>query len=515
MKRYPIGIQTFENIIEGNYIYVDKTSYIKEMRELSKYIFLSRPRRFGKSLFVSTLKSYFEGRKELFEGLDISKTEKDWIKYPVFHFSMATAKHLNKERLESELNLMLLQYENIYGKGEGEEHPNQRLLGLIKRAYSQTGQKAVLLIDEYDAPLLDVVHTERLPELCQVMRNFYSPIKDLDPYLQFVFITGITKFSQLSIFSELNNLKKISMNKQFAAVCGITENEIRKYMSEGIKKLAESEEISEEEALILLKHNYDGYHFTWPSPDIYNPFSIINALVDSELNSYWMESGTPTYLVEMLRKFDVLPTQIGGMTVDLNSFDVPTENMTTILPLLYQSGYLTIRNYDKLSHLYTLDIPNNEVREGLMKSLLPNYVNADNALEGRVTIAKMSVALCQDNLEEFFTLLKTYLSSLPKFDNTDYEGHYQCLLYVILQLLSGYRIDMEIRSGKGRLDLLLQTASKIYIMELKISSTAESALKQIEVKDYQARFAIYDFPIVKIGINFDVETHTISEWKMI
>ncbi len=378
-KFYPVGIQTFSEIIGKNYLYIDKTGYVYRMtHSASKYMFLSRPRRFGKSLLASTLHSYFEGRKELFKGLVIEKLETEWMSYPVFHFDMSLAKHVDRERLESMLNIQLYRYEEIYGRLDGEVMLNDRLTGLIQRAYQQTGKQVVVLIDEYDAPLLDVMHEDKnLPILRNVMRNFYSPLKACDPYLRYVFLTGITKFSQLSIFSELNNIKNISMDEPYAAICGITEEEIKEQMSYDLDLLAEKMQITRDEVLAKLKENYDGYHFTWPSPDIYNPFSLFNAFNDGKFNSYWFGSGTPTYLIEMLNKFGVLPSEIGGIEAVAAEFDAPTERMTSITPLLYQSGYITIKGYDSVFDIHTLDIPNKEVRIGLMRNLIPSYITND------------------------------------------------------------------------------------------------------------------------------------------
>ena len=375
LKRLPVGIQTISEIIDLDCLYIDKTEHIWNMIHLSKYIFLNRPRRFGKSLLVSTIQAYFEGRKTLFKGLFIDSVEKEWTQYPVLRFDMSTAKHCNKEELELELSSKLTGYEAIYGKGAPDQiKPNQRLQGLIERAYAKTGKKAVVLIDEYDAPLLDVVHKDNdLEELRQVMRNFYSPLKASDPYLKFVFITGITKFSQLSIFSELNNLTNISMDEGYAAVCGITMEEVQTKMSDYIERLAKKADMTHEEALVALKNQYNGYHFIWPSADIFNPFSLLLAFAKNKIDSYWFASGTPSYLIEMMRKFNIMPSEIGNNRALASAFDAPTESMKSILPLLYQSGYITIKGYNSASRLYTLDIPNGEIRVGLMESLLPNY----------------------------------------------------------------------------------------------------------------------------------------------
>lgn len=378
-RLYPIGIQTFSEIREGNYLYIDKTAYIYRMTHSSScYMFLNRPRRFGKSLLISTLHSYFSGREDLFRGLAMEKLEKEWIQYPVLHFDMSMAKHVDKDKLVNLLDFMLTEHERTLGIDAAGTDPNLRLTNLIKRAYEQTGRKVVVLIDEYDAPLLDVVHErENLGVLRDVMRNFYSPLKACDPYLRYVFLTGITKFSQLSIFCELNNIKNISMDEPYAAICGITENEILTQMKEDVDRMAVKLNITAEEVLAKLKENYDGYHFTYPSPDIYNPFSLLNAFADGKFNSYWFGSGTPTYLIKMLDKFGVEPSEIGNKLAAVEEFDAPTETMNSITPLLYQSGYVTIKDYDKELELYTLDIPNKEVRVGLMRSLLPYYVTND------------------------------------------------------------------------------------------------------------------------------------------
>ena len=376
LKRCPIGIQTFEKVIEGNYLYIDKTEYIYRMAHgASNYYFLNRPHRFGKSLLVSTMHSYFAGKKELFKGLAIEKLENEWTEYPMLHFDMSRAKHVDKEKLNEYLVWQLRGYNEKYGLTKNNDaEVNIQLADLIKRACEQTGRQVVVLIDEYDAPLLDGMHEEEnLPALRNVMHNFYSPLKGCDPYLRFVFLTGVTKFSQLSMSGTLNNISNVSMLKPYAAICGITQEEMLEQMAGHIEHLAISLEMSKEDILLKLKEKYDGYHFTWPSPDIYNPFSLLNALERKKIDNYWFGSGTPTYLVEMLRKCHVLPSEVGhSMQAMAASFDAPTERMTTIVPLLYQSGYITIKDYDKLTELYTLDIPNREIRVGLMQSLLPN-----------------------------------------------------------------------------------------------------------------------------------------------
>ena len=484
-----------------------------DMVHLSNYVFLSRPRRFGKSLLVSTLQSYFEGRKELFKGLAIEKLEQEWVEYPVLRISMASGKHMEKEQLERYLGNRLVEYEKKYGITNPAVDNNDRLTELIQAAYGKTGKKVVILIDEYDAPLLDVVHEkETLPVLRNVMRNFYSPLKDSDPYLQFVFLTGITKFSQLSIFSELNNLKNISMRPDYAGVCGITEEEMLNQMSDYIDDFAEALQTTREEAIAGLKQQYDGYHFTWPSPNVFNPFSLLNAFQDHDYTNYWFSSGTPTYLIEMLRKFNVVPSDINRMQALASDFDAPTENMASITPLLYQSGYVTIKDFDKATHLYTLDIPNNEICVGLMDSLLPNYVDRRKEA-GNTTIAKMYRALLDEDLDEMFSLLQAYLLTVPYCDNANSEGHYQQMLYVIFSLFGRY-VEVEVHTPTGRVDIVMKTTKALYLFELKLNKSAEAAMRQINLKDYASKYALCGLPVVKVGINFDPERRTIGDWKI-
>ena len=514
LKKCPLGVQTFEKVIEEDLLYVDKTQYIYSLAQDYRYVFLSRPRRFGKSLLASTLHSYFAGKKELFKGLAIEKLETEWTEHPVLHFDMSTAKHMDKETLEQELNGKLSDYEEIYGKSKtGKTKLNQRLESLIVNAYAQTGSKVVVIIDEYDAPLLDVVHEdEQLPQLRQVMRNFYSPLKACDPYLRFVFLTGITKFSQMSIFSELNNLKNISMMPEYAGICGITEEELTGQLSDYVDALAENLNLTHQQAVELLGKHYDGYHFCWPSPDIFNPYSLLNALSDKRVDSYWFASGTPTYLIEMMRKFGVAPSQIGRNRAMASAFDAPTERMTSLTPLLYQSGYTTIKDYNPISGLYTLDIPNSEIRIGLMESLLPNYVQSA-ANEGLTAIADMYMALLEGDLDGMLRQLQQFLLTVPYCDNTNYEGHYQQMLYVIFSLIGRY-VDVEVRTTTGRVDMVMQAFGKLYLFELKLNRSAAAAMQQINLNDSPARFSQCGLPIVKVGINFDTATRTLSDWAI-
>ena len=510
-RRYPIGTQTFSVLRERGDIYVDKTEYVYRMAHgNAKYLFLSRPRRFGKSLLVSTLRAYFEGRKELFEGLAIEQLEEEWTEYPVLHFDMSLGKHLDQAALGRYLLFILDNNEQRFGiKGESED-PNLRLTTLIRAIYQQTGKQVVVLIDEYDAPLLDVVHEEEeLPKLRQVMRNFYSPLKACDPYLRFVFLTGITKFSQLSIFSELNNIKNISMLPEYAAICGISKDELLTQMAPDIDLLAERLGKTSKQVVDDLIYNYDGYHFTWPSPDIFNPYSLMNAFSDGRLDAYWFGSGTPTYLIEMLRKFDVPPTEIGQRRCVAEEFDAPTERMTDITPLLYQSGYITIKDYSPVLRTYLLDIPNHEVRIGLTRSLFENYVTRPAKV--RNLVGDMFAHMYYGRLEEALRLMQTVFSTLPYCAGTHTEGHYQQLLALTFTLL-GYYTDVEVHTSAGRLDMAMRLNDTLYLFEMKLHDSAQTALAQIDRKHYADRFALCNLPVVKVGLAFDCEQRTLKEW---
>ncbi len=513
LKLYPLGIQTFSEIRKRDMLYIDKTEYVYRMASSGKFFFLSRPRRFGKSLLVSTLKSYFEGKKELFRGLALEQLEKEWTEYPVLHFDMSGGKHMEKEQLNRYLLYVLESNEERLGIHSNSTDPNIRLIDLINTIYKKSGKQVVVLIDEYDAPLLDVAHkNDNLGELCQIMRNFYSPLKLCEPYLHFVFLTGITKFSQLSIFSELNNISNISMDEPYSGICGITKEELLTQMSDDIDALAEKIALTREQTIDKLKENYDGYHFTWPSPDVFNPFSLINCFSKGKIDAYWFGSGTPTYLINMLNRFDVLPANIAKMYAKASSFDAPTENMTSITPLLYQSGYITIKDYEPMSEIYTLDFPNKEIKVGLFESLLPNYLEGMYAETGNVTIARMSVLIRQNDMDGALKLLQTFFETVPYCNNTNYEGHYQQVLFIIFSLLTHFLIDVEVHTPNGRVDVVMLTDSRLYIIELKLNKDANTAMQQINLRNYAQRFALCGKPITKVGINFNTKSGHIENW---
>ena len=513
-RLYPIGIQTFSKIREGNYLYIDKTEYVYRMtHSASDYMFLSRPRRFGKSLLTSTLHSYFSGHKELFRGLAIEKLEKEWMEYPVLHFDMSTAKHVDEEQLFQELNLKLFNYEEIYGRLEEEINPNQRLMGLIKRAYQQTGKKVVVLIDEYDAPLLDSNHLPELQnELREEMRKFFSPLKAQGEYLRFLFLTGISKFSQMSIFSELNNLQNISMRDDYSAICGITERELRTQLKTDIEMMAQANNETYEEACTHLKQQYDGYHFSENCEDIYNPFSLFNAFAQKKYANFWFSTGTPTFLIDILQESDFDIRELDNTTATAEQFDAPSNRITDPLPVLYQSGYLTIKGYDPDFQLYTLAYPNKEVRKGFIESLMPAYVHLP-ARENTFYVVSFIKDLRIGHLEECLERLKSFFASIPNKLNNKEEKHYQTIFYLFFRLMGQY-IDVEVDTAIGRADAVVKLQDTIYVFEFKVDGTPEEALTQINSKGYAIPYQADHRKIVKVGVNFDSATRTIGEWKI-
>lgn len=512
--KYPIGIQTFGEIVEGGYLYIDKTGFVHDLAETYKYVFLSRPRRFGKSLLSSTFQCYFEGKKELFEGLNAGELKKEWKQHPVFHFDMSTAKHVNEEQLLRQLDYKLAEYEAVYGKNQSidKRDVNARLEALVKEAFARTGEQVVLIIDEYDAPLLDVMNDKvRLPSLRQIMRNFYSPIKSLDPYLRFVFITGINKFAQLSIFSELNNLQNISMMPEYSAICGISQSELERCMPDAIQELADKQKVTYDEALALLKDNYDGYHFCDVSEDIYNPFSLIKSLNERRFGSYWFDSGTPTYLVERLRRNPIDETTLDNIPlVPQSDFDVSPELSDNSLPMLYQTGYLTIKSYDERMQLYTLGYPNREVKIGFTRGLLGEYPSNTGTASGFV--AHFYAAMDSQDIDLAMEKLQAYLAGIPNDLENKTEKHYQTIIYLIFSLL-GFYIRTEVKSAIGRADAVCYTDNSIYVFEFKVDGSAEDALKQIDEKGYMLPYKLEDGKtLVKVGVNISSRTRTVEKW---
>lgn len=521
--KYPVGIQTFERIRKEGYLYIDKTDLVWHMAHESPFVFLSRPRRFGKSLLTTTLDSYFKGQKELFEGLKIMALERDWDSYPVFHIDLSVTKaETSVEGLRNVLMRLLEPYREIYGSGKYETTPGASLSGLINRAFRQTGRQAVVLIDEYDAPLLDKLHQEALlDDFRNVMQEFFVQLKANESVIRFCFITGITKFSQLSIFSTINNLTNITMDAKYAAICGITEQEFESDMAPDIAMLAEEYECTPEEMHAKLKQQYDGYRFANRSPDIYNPFSLLKCFNQRKLSNYWFDSGTPSFLIRQMQHFRTDITTMDCIETSASAFDRPTEAMTTALPLLYQSGYLTIKNYDRFGDLYTLAIPNQEVRVGFVEGLLPAFTGVEGS-DVQVGFAlKFWRKLYAKDIDGAMQEMKSFLAGIPYvegFQNKlkevkNYEGFYEYTFWLIFNMLNVYA-QTQVKCAGGRIDFVVRMPDTTYVFELKVNGTAQEALDQINSRGYALPFDTEDREVVKVGVQFDRETMTVGEYRI-
>lgn len=513
IRRYPIGIQNFEELRNRNCVYVDKTELIYRLTNTDKVYFFSRPRRFGKSLLISTLEAYFQGKKELFGGLAMEQLEKDWTVYPVLHVDFSLTKYTTLFDLQEQLNLFLSRWELIYGKNEQEETPAARLQGIILRAYEKTGKQIVVLIDEYDAPLLDSNSDIPLQQqLRNEMRKFFSPLKGLGQYLRFLFITGISKFSQLSIFSELNNLQNISMRDDFSALCGITEQELLTQLKSDIERMAEANGETYEEACLHLKRQYDGYHFSKACADIYNPFSLFNAFNSKEYKNYWFSTGTPTFLIDILKRADFDVRSLEGVEATDEQFDAPTEQITSPIPVLYQSGYLTIKGYDPAFQIYRLAYPNGEVRKGFIESLLPAYIQLPGQ-QNTFYVVSFIRDLLKGDIESCLERTRSFFASIPNDLENKTEKHYQTIFYLLFRLMGQY-VDAEVKSAIGRADVVVKLQDAIYVFEFKYDGTPEEALAQIDSKQYAIPFQADGRKIFKIGVNFDSATRTIGGWTI-
>ena len=521
-QRYPIGIQTFERIIKEGYLYVDKTDLVWKLAHTATFIFLSRPRRFGKSLLTTTLKSYFEGRRDLFEGLKIMELEQEWKQYPVIHLDMSTCKGQDSApMLQKAILFMLRDYAARYGISTEGLTPGQIFKSLIAEA-SSAGEKAVIIIDEYDAPLLEVMHEqENLAAMRKVMQEFYQPLKACESMIRFCFLTGITKFSQLSIFSTLNNIMNLSMDPEFATICGITEQEMETCMADGIDALAEEYECTHDEVLQRLRLKYDGYHFAKNSDGVYNPYSLMYCFARKDMKNYWFESGTPTFLFNQMRRFGTDITKMDDITASEESFYMPTETLIDALPLLYQAGYLTIKGYNRKSETYTLGIPNQEVRVGFTQGLLPIYtgIASDSVKQG--CAFKMWDALERGDIDQTLREMKAFLASVPYIEGfkqklaeaATKEGFYEFTFYLILSMLNVY-VQTQVKCWTGRVDAIVYMPQAIYLFEFKTRETPEAALAQIDDKHYADRFATDPRQVVKVGVQFDLDTWTIGDWAV-
>ena len=521
MRKYPVGIQTFSEIIRGGYVYVDKTDLVWQMAHDAKFIFLSRPRRFGKSLLTSTLDSYFKGDRELFKELKIMELEKEWTQYPVLHLDLSVAKGQDSaEELRETLMWMMKPLTKVYGQENDETTPGKLLTGFIHRAQEKTGKQVAVIIDEYDAPLLDVLHDQStLDAMRKVMQEFYVPLKANEAYIKFCFITGITKFSQLSIFSTINNLKNISLLPKFATICGFTEHEVQTVFKEDIREMGEDFKLTLEEMYSKIKFKYDGYHFAGGAEAVFNPFSLLNALDDKMLSNYWFASGTPTFLIKQMRHFHTDITSLDSLEVPASAFDQPTENMHDALPLLYQSGYLTIKGYDSDLQSYHLAIPNQEVRVGYVNGLLPTYIGLNSADVQMGFAAKFWTALKKSDIDLAMQHMQSYLAGIPYVEGfkeklaeaKTKEGFYEYTFYLVFSMLNVY-VRTQVKVAGGRVDMVIFMPDTIYVMELKVGDTARHALEQIDARGYAKPYLSDGRRVMKVGIRFDADKHTVDEW---
>ncbi len=498
---YPIGIQNFEKLRNDGYVYVDKTAHIHRLANTGSYYFLSRPRRFGKSLLISTMEAYFSGKKELFEGLALERLEQKWTKHPILHLDLNTGKYDSEEKLDVVLNDALSKWESLYGSSPTETTFELRFLGIVKRACEKTGERVVILVDEYDKPMLQAIGDDALQTSYRnTLKAFYSVLNTQDRYIKFGFLTGVTKFGKVSVFSDLNNLQDISMDEEYADVCGITDTEVHSYFKESVTELAAANGLTYEATCAKLKEQYEGYHFEYGTEGIYNPFSLLNTFNKRKFRDYWFETGTPSFLVELLKQtnYDLDRLQKEEVTSDvLNSIDSMSRNP---IPVIYQSGYLTIKGYDDEFKTYHLGFPNQEVEQGFIKYLMSFYTPV-NENESAFFINQFIRDVRSGNPELFMERLQSLFADNSYEIVGDMEKYYHNALYVIFKMM-GFYTDVERRTSKGRMDVVVQTKDYVYVMELKLDGSAEDALRQIEEKGYTAPFAHDSRKIFKIGVNF-------------
>ena len=515
----PIGIQNFEKLRTFNNVYVDKTSYIYELTRTSSPYFLSRPRRFGKSLLLSTLEAYFLGKKDLFKGLAIEKLEKDWIQYPVIKISFGRSSYESHDKHLAVIDNILSEHERFFGFEKKSDDSAVRLDNLIHFAYEKTGKQVVILIDEYDKPILDALYTEYEEQNRQELRSFYSPLKDCDQYIRFLFITGITKVSHVNIFSGLNQLNDISLTQSYSSICGVSESELEKYFMPEIEALAEEQEMSLEETKAKLAQMYDGYHFTHNVEGVYNPFCLLKCFSDKDFGSYWFESGTPSLLVKTLQNQPVELTNIvNGRFANENQFKNYDPDSKNMLPVIYQSGYLTIKDFEKETRLYKLDFPNREVEEGFLDVLLKKFITVpydDIGLE----INNLRVALRDKNLERAMNIIKSAIADLPTVVKKDMcENYYESVTHLMFRM-TGWRVVSELQNISGRSDVVVASKDSVFIFELKMDKgrpfeeVAEEALAQIDANGYSQRFAVSGKKMYKVALVFSSEGKGLVGWK--
>jgi len=515
MRQLPVGIQSFKVLRNDGYLYIDKTAMIYRLVSTSMPYFFSRPRRFGKSLLLSTLKAYFEGRKDLFEGLAISELETKWEQYPVLYLDLNAERYVSVEYLEAILSHNLHKWEDIYGKDEREKSLSNRFEGVIRRAYEKTGKQVVVLIDEYDKPMLSVLLNEDLTkEYKSVMKAFYGVLKSSGEYLRFLFLTGVTKFAQVSVFSDLNHLVDISLKGDYVTLCGITKKEMLQFLTPELETLAKKQNMTFDEAVNKMTQQYDGYRFAHQTESLFNPFSVLNALKFSDFDNYWFQTGTPTYLVDLLKEsnFD-LRLLIEGIDAKPSDFAEYRVDVNSPIPVIYQSGYLTITGYDQKYNLYKLGFPNEEVRYGFLNFLMPYYMPVENGI-GSFQITKFCKELEAGATADFMERLQVFFADMPYELNNKNEKHYQAIFYVIFTLMGQY-VQTEVRSSKGRADAVVKTKDFIYVFEFKLNGTAEEAIQQIEDKGYLIPYQLDDRTLVKVGVEFSKEERNINRYIII
>ncbi len=528
LRPYPIGRQDFEDIVSNGFAYVDKTERMYQMVRNRKFVFLSRPRRFGKSLLVDTLRCYFEGRKELFEGLFIYNKEKEWKKYPVIRLDLSNGKYYEKDRVHGTINFILEQQEKKFGITKPVDPTNYdaRLSRLIETAHDLTGEQVVILIDEYDAPMLDSINNWELQDYIRNrIRSLFSPLKAQSQYLRFVFLTGISKFSQLSVFSELNNLQQLTFDQQYEAVCGISEEELLTQLKPDIELLTERMDrtysrwglhYTYDDIVAKLKKTYDGYHFSVNFTDIYCPWSLINAFSMGDIMNFWFSTGTPTMLVNVMRQTGISLQQIEHFRGTLERFDAPTERISDPIPVLFQSGYLTLKDYNPFTRQYTLGFPNGEVREGFASSLYKYYMTDYVGSQDTLGNAFQDLRRQEIGFEEFAECIRRWYAGIPYSitDRNQNEQLYQSLIYAALMGF-GADVSAEEQTSDGRMDIALKVPHGIYIIELKYGKTADEATDQIIAKDYAARFAADQRPVWAVGMNISQDRRTIDSFKIV
>ena len=513
-RKLPIGIQSFEKIRTGGFTYIDKTDLIYQLASSKSPYFLSRPRRFGKSLLMSTLEAYFLGKKELFTGLAMETLETEWKEYPVLHLDLNARNYDSKEALVAILNQHLEKWEVKYGDEKKERSPEERFSYLLERIHEASGSQVVILIDEYDKPLLQTIGNEKLQEQYKnILKAFYGVLKSADAHLRFVFLTGVTKFGQISVFSDLNQLKDISMDARYATICGITDKELRRDFQPELEALAANEGLSYEEVCQKMKRMYDGYHFRHNMEGLYNPFSVLNALDSVEFGSYWFSTGTPTFLVQLLKETDYDLRNLEGIELPVNQFADYRADADYPIPVIYQSGYLTIKGYDKEFQSYTLGFPNEEVKYGFLNFLVPYYTGVSSN-ENLFNIRHFVNELRSGDANAFLTRLRAFFAGIPYELNDKTERHYQAIFYLVFRLLGQY-IDVEERSAKGRADAVVKTNDYIYVFEFKLNGNVDEALKQIDEKGYLLPYNVDQRQVVKIGVSFDSTERNIGEWKIV